>query len=186
MLVVIAIMAIMMASANVLFRSPVSKAGEPSARLARCVELARSTAVASNRTVALRFEPRQSNQRDTVLRFLWKRPGAPPAAKLEEFRRPEKFTDVAIVTGIDLGKGSAPTGTRELAPEESLLFTTDGQALIGTGSAPAFPTPSDKLERSIDIGIQSTSGGKIISPLSRDVAIVRIQPASGTAIALQP
>ncbi len=186
MLVVISIMMILMASSSVLLKSPVSKAGEPSARLARCIEMARATAVAANRTVVLRFETPVGRERDLTLRFYSYRPGLSSDAKPEQFRRAERFTDIRIASGIDLGTAAKKfTGTHELADGESIVLTTDGQTLIGTGTE-GLPTVADDLVPMIDVGLQATVSGKVIDSVRRDVAIVRIQPASGTATALQP
>jgi prepilin-type N-terminal cleavage/methylation domain-containing protein len=193
MLVVIAIIVILMGASNVLIRTPMSSAGEPASRMVRCIEMARAKAVASNRNVALRFDPQTSDNREMVIRFLWARPGQTAFTLKEmEFRRAERFPniviskDVVIPDGMD---GSGGTGgvlpARHLEPGESLVMTPDGQILLGTGSS-GFPVSSDQLEPIINLGVQPTIAGRVLTSARRDVAIVQIQCASGTARVIQP
>lgn len=185
MLVVMAIMLVLMASSSVLIESPVSKAGEPSARLARCIDMARATAIASNRTVALRFDPQLDGERDLVMHFLWTRPGAAVTGEPDEFRRPETFTNIALSDSVAIKDRTVEPGIHKLAPGEAIVLTTDGQALVGTGEE-GFPEAEDELRAGIELGIQATAGGKARGRLENDVAIVSIRSASGTAIAIQP
>lgn len=185
MLVVMAIMLILTASSSILFEAPVSKAGEPSARLARCIDMARATAIASNRTVALRFDPQPSGGQELVLRFLWVRPGVAPVGAPNQFRRPEYFNNIALSNSVAIQGRVVDPEVHKLAAGESIVLTTDGQALLGTGKD-GFPKAEDELRRGIELGIQATAGGKVRGRLEKDVAIVSIRSASGTAIAIQP
>lgn len=195
MLVVIAIIFVLIGASNVLFRIPVSRAGEPATRMLRGIEMARAKAVASNRSVAIRFEKQAEGSRELVMRYLWARPGQ-TASKLKEleFRRAERFQDIMISKDVEIPNGknsSDPTAgslpVRQLEPGESLVMTPDGQMLHGKeSSGNAFPVPSDQLEPVIAIGIQPTIGGRVVDSVRRDVAIVQIQCASGTARVIQP
>jgi hypothetical protein len=185
MLVVMAIMLILTASSSVLFDAPVSKAGEPSARLARCIDMARATAIAANRTVALRFDPQPVGGQDLVLRFLWARPGAATAGAPSQFRRAEYFPNIALSDSVAIRGRIVEPDIHKLAAGESIVLTTDGQALVGTGKD-GFPKAEDELRQGIELGIQATAGGKPRARLGKDVAIVSIRSASGTAIAIQP
>lgn len=193
MLVVMAILLVLMGASNVLFRMPMSSAGEPAARLVRCIEMARAKAVAANRNVAVRFEPQAAGSRELVLRFLWTRPGQ-AAAKLKdlEFRRAERFSNILISKDVVVPDGKEPSGpaggalaARFLVPGESLVITPDGQVLLGTGDS-GFPVPADQLDPVIHLGVQPTIAGRVVDSVRRDVAIVQIQCASGTARVIQP
>lgn len=190
---VIAIIMILMGASNVLIRTPMSSAGEPAARMVRCIELARAKAVASNRNVALRFEPQTADSRELVIRFLWARPGQTTFTLKEmEFRRAERFPniviskDVVIPDGINRSGGvDGALAARHFEPGESLVMTPDGQILIGTGSS-GFPVSADQLNPIINLGVQPTIAGRVVDSGRRDVAIVQIQCASGTARVIQP
>lgn len=186
MLIVIAIIMVLMAASNVLFSSPMSKAAEPAARLARCIEVARAQAIATNRNVALRFDVQQADRKELVLRFLWARPGEPVGSAKLEYRRPERFTNLMIAKASELGKvaENLPAG-HDLVKGESLVLTTDGQVLLGTGEA-GFPATSEELQQLIHVGVQPTIAGKVVAAAERDVAIVQVQCASGTARMIQP
>ena len=194
MLVVLAIITLLMAASNVLIRSPRSKAGEPAARLARCIEFARAQAVAGNRKVAVRFDPQPSGERELVMRFLRSRPGEATDEEIREFRRPERFQDIRIskevvIASASNGKGQSAADSHQdshaLGEEESLVITPDGQVLLGKGGK-GFPEAADQLEKVIRLGVQPTVGGRVVPALKRDVAIVQIQCASGTSRVIQP
>jgi prepilin-type N-terminal cleavage/methylation domain-containing protein len=190
MMVVIAIMVILVSGSNVLFRQTMSKAVEPAGRIARCIEMARATATASNHLVAIRFDPPESGERELVMRFFWMRPGQPDGDEVEEFRRPEKFKDLVISSDVKLpiaDAGATPDAltAHNLAADESLVITTDGQVFVGT-QGPGFPVPAAQLEAAINLGIQPTIGGRVVDSVKRDIAIVQIQCATGTTQIMQP
>lgn len=187
MLFVIAIMTVLMGAGNVLFHSPISKAAEPAARLARCIEMARAQAIATNRNVALRFDEPQADKRELVLRFMWSRPGETVAAGAkQEYRRPERFADMVIAKSSSLpGLSNGLPAAHDLAAGESLVITTDGQVLLGSGTT-GFPVAADELQPLIHLGVQPTVAGKVVPSVANDVAIVQIQCASGTARIMQP
>ncbi len=187
MLIVIAIMTVLMGASNVLFHSPISKAAEPAARLARCIEMARAQAIATNRNVALRFDEPEADKRELVLRFLWSRPGETVAAGTkQEYRRPERFPDMIITKSSSLqGLSAGLPAAHDLADGESLVLTTDGQVLLGTGTT-GFPVVADELQPLIHLGVQPTIAGKVVAAAASDVAIVQVQCASGTARVMQP
>jgi prepilin-type N-terminal cleavage/methylation domain-containing protein len=193
MLVVMSIIVVLMGASNVLFRMPMSSAGEPAARMVRCIEMARAKAVASNRNVAIRFDAQAAGSRELVLRFLWARPGQTASTLKElEFRRAERFSNIVISKDVVIPDGKETSGSaggalsaRHLAPGESLVITPDGQVLLGTGSS-GFPVPADQLDPVINLGVQPTIAGRVVDSVRRDVAIVQIQCASGTARVIQP
>jgi len=193
MLVVIVIISMLLAASNVLFHSPASKAGEPAARMARCLGLARAQAVAANRKIAIRFDKQQPGSRELVMRFLCSQPGQSAAADVREFRRPERFEDIIISKDVVIPPNPRhPAATvadappaRFLTDGEALVIDTDGQVLLGTGNQ-GFPAAADHLEPSIRLGIQAAIGGRVVAATSHDVAIVEIQCASGTSRVLQP
>jgi prepilin-type N-terminal cleavage/methylation domain-containing protein len=192
MLTVMAIISLLMAASNVLFRSPGSRAVEPAVRMARCIELARAQAVANNRSVAIRFDAQVVGSREWVLRFLENRPGR-SADQIKEFRRPERFQDIVIAKDIVIAprRGQAdlpapePSAMHDLAPAESLVINSDGQVLPGTGTT-GFPVAAEQLVPIIQLGVQPTRAGKVVAADKRDVAIIQIQCATGTARVLQP
>jgi hypothetical protein len=193
MLVVIAIILILIGASNVLFQAPVSRAGEPATRMVRCIEMARAKAVASNRNVALRFDDPAAGSRELVMRYLWARPGQTAATLKElEFRRAERFQDIVISGDVWIPDDKQASGStvgapsaRHLEPGESLVMTPDGQILRGTGST-GFPVAADQLDPAITIGVQPTIAGRVVESVRRDVAIVEIHCASGTARVIQP
>ncbi len=193
MLVVLAIIMALMSASNVLFRTPMSSAGDPATRIVRCIEMARAKAVASNRQVAIRFDAQPAGNRELVLHFLWTRPGQTVTTPKElEFRRVERFPNIQISKDIVIQEGEEPFGSTgqaltacDFAPGESLVVTPDGQILLGEGSS-GFPNPADELKSVINLGIQPTIGGRVVDSVRRDVAIVQIQCASGTARVIQP
>jgi hypothetical protein len=83
------------------------------------------------------------------------------------------------------GSAAGALAARHLAPGESLVITPDGQVLLGSGSS-GFPVPSDQLDPVINLGVQPTIAGRVVDSVRRDVAIVQIQCASGTARVIQP
>lgn len=193
MLVVIAIIVVLIGASNVLFQSPVSRAGEPANRMVRCIEMARAKAVASNRNVAIRFDEQAAGSRELVMRHLWARPGQTASTLKElEFRRAERFLDIVISGDVVIPEGEDPSfsaggapSARHLEPGDSLVMTPDGQILRGTGSS-GFPVVADQLDPAIAIGVQPVIAGRIVKSVRRDVAIVEIQCASGTARVIQP
>ena len=193
MLVVIVIISMLLAASNVLFHSPASKAGEPAARIARCIELARAQAVATNRKIAIRFDQQRPGSRELVMRFLCSQPGRTATPGTREFRRPERFEDILISKDVVIPPNPRhPASTvpdalpaHFLTEGEALVITTDGQVLLGTGNE-GFPVAADHLEPSIRLGIQAAIAGRVVAATSRDVAIVEVQSASGTSRVLQP
>ena len=193
MLVVIAIIMLMLMASTVLMRSPGSKAGEPAVRIMRSIELARAQAVATNRQVAIRFEPQVAGSRELVMRFLRNRPGQAASSKLDEFRRPERFSDLSLAKGLVIAPTPKrpdipvldPQSTHELVAGEALVITADGQVLLGTG-ATGFPVAAEQLEPVIQIGLQPTIGGKVLPVTQRDFALVLVKCATGTARVIQP
>ena len=183
LLSVMAIVSLLMAASSALFRTTGSRAGEPALRMARCIELARAQAVASSQRVAIRFQRNEGGE--LVMHFLRSRPGlAGGAAK--ELRRPERFADVVLAAGLTSPKLLANSQhSHPLAAEESLVITADGQVLLGTG-ARGFPEPAAQLLPSIHLGVQPTRRGQVVAAEQRDVAIVQIQCASGSARVLLP
>jgi prepilin-type N-terminal cleavage/methylation domain-containing protein len=180
LLAVIAIITVLMTAATSLVGSAASKSGEPASRIARSVEMARAQAVAGNRSVALRFE--RNGEREVALRFLRTRPGQ-AAGQVSELRRAERFLDLAVPAEVELelpGEAPAEGAVHELQPEESLVINPDGQVFVGTGSS-GFPVASDRLLPFIHIGVQPTRGGQVVAATRRDVAVVQVQCATGTA-----
>jgi len=192
MLAVMTIIMLLMAASNVLFRSPGSRANEPAARMARCLDLARAQAVANNRSVAILFDKQEEGSRELVMRFVENRPGK-KGTSTQEFRRPERFQDIMIAKDIVIaprrGQSAVPaTQTQEahpLVPGESLVINSDGQVLVGTGES-GFPVAADQLVPLIQLGIQPTRGGKVSATAKQDVAIVQVQCAAGSSRVIQP
>ena len=190
LLTVIAIMSVLLAlGAGALFSSAGSRTSEPALRMARCIELVRAQAVASNRSVAIRFEPPALGASELVMRFEEYWPGL-TAGQTLEFRPPERFREITIAPGVVIaprGGQSPPTSAamHDLAPEESLVINTDGQVLLGTGTT-GFPVAAGQLVPSIHLGIRPTRGGQVMAAEQSDVAIVQIQCATGTARVIQP
>ena len=183
LLAVMAIIALLMAASSALFRATGSRAGEPAARLARCIELARAQAVANNQRVAIRFVRNDSGE--LVMRFLRSRVGQ-AAAQLKDFRRPERFADVVIAPGLACPRqASDAPESHALASEESLVITADGQVLLGSGTN-GFPAAAAQMVPAIHLGVQPTRRGQVAAADRRDVAIVQIQCATGTARVLLP
>lgn len=183
LLAVMAIVTVLMTAASSMLRSVGSRSSEPAARIARAVEMARAQAVAGNRSVAIRFEA--SGTRELVMRFLRSRPGQ-AANQAQELRRPERFLDLSI--SPDIAHPNLPSGESEshdLKPEESLVIDPDGQVRVGTGTS-GFPVASAKLLPLIHIGVQPTRAGKVVPAVKRDVAIVQVQCATGTARVVSP
>ena len=190
-LTVMAIITLLMAAASGLLDSAVSKSGEPAARIARGVEFARAQAVARNRSVAIRFERpedrvgRHTSGNEMVMRFLWKRTGQ-TTDQATELRHAERFNNIMIspeVVRTWLPEESL--ASHRLAADESLVVTADGQVFVGTGKQ-GFPEVSDELYPLIHVGVQPTREGRVVPSERRDVAIVQIQSATGTARVTQP
>jgi len=190
LLTVIAIMSVLLAlGAGALFRSAGSRTSEPALRMARCIELVRAQAVASNRSVAIRFEPPALGSSELVMRFQEYWPGL-TAGQTLEFRPPERFREITIAPGVVIpprAGQSPPTSAamHDLAPGEMLVINTDGQVLLGTGTT-GFPTAAGQLVPTIQLGIRPTRGGQVMAAEQADVAIVQIQCATGTARVIQP
>jgi prepilin-type N-terminal cleavage/methylation domain-containing protein len=185
LLVVMTIISLLMAASGALFRASGSRSVEPAARMARGIELARAQAVAYNRNVAIRFERIDGDTHELVMRFLWSRPGQ-AADQVKEFRRPERFPEMVISPDIARSRQVAETlPSHELAPNEALVINADGQVLLGSGST-GFPEAADELVPSIRLGVQPTRGGRVVAAGRRDVAIVQVQCASGTARVVAP
>lgn len=183
LLVVIAIISMLMVAASSLLRSTGSKSGEPAARIARAIEMARAQAVAGGRNIALRFD-HQTGQRDSILRFIQVRPDG--TGELMETRRGEVFRDIIVSPTVEpAGLPQAPEGAHLLADGEALVFNADGQVFVGTGDT-GFPVAAGQLAPVIHIGVQPTRGGKVLEALRHDVAVVQVQGATGTARVLQP
>ncbi|MCX6875599.1 MAG: prepilin-type N-terminal cleavage/methylation domain-containing protein [Verrucomicrobia bacterium] len=183
-LVVMTIMSLLMAASSALFHSSFSKSSEPAARLARGIELARAQAVAGNHSVAIRFE--FLDEREMVMRFLRCNSGCGGQATVTELRRPERFLDITIAPGLARSRGAAdPRSTHELAVNEALVITSDGQVLLGTGTR-GFPEAAEQLVPVINLGVQPTHAGRVAPGVPHDVAIVQVQCATGTARVLPP
>lgn len=191
LLAVIAIMLILLQAAAVLFRSPISKAAEPAARISRSIALARATAVASNSKVILRFGQETAGLNgELVVRFYKIRTGLTAKEDLEEFRRAEHFPniDLAELPGLteNSGGGASPGESPSfLALDESLVFTADGQVMRGTGET-GVPATNEQLENGISIGVQPTVAGIVVKSVEEDVAMVKIQCATGTSRVIKP
>jgi prepilin-type N-terminal cleavage/methylation domain-containing protein len=186
LLVVMTIISLLMAASGALFRASGSRSVEPAARMAHGIELARAQAVAHNRNVAIRFERVDGDTHELVMRFLWMRPGQ-AADQVKEFRRAEHFPELAIAPDIARPQQQATETlpSHALAPAESLVITADGQVLLGTGTS-GFPLAADELLPSIRLGVQPTRGGRAVAADRRDVSIVQVQCASGTARVTAP
>ena len=183
LLTVMAIVSLLMAAAGGLLGSSGSKSAEPAARIAGSIKFARAQAVAKNRSVAIRFE--RGDKREMTMRFLWLRAGQDTEQVLE-LRRPELFENIMISPEVPRAYLPAEqTASHRLAESESLVVTADGQVFVGTG-AKGFPEASDELVPAIYLGIQPTRDGRVVSNSKRDVAIVQVQCATGTARVTKP
>ena len=183
LLTVMAIVSLLMAAAGGLIGSSGSKSAEPAARIAGSIEFARAQAVARNRSVAIRFE--RVDTRELVMRFLWTRAGQ-SGDQVAELRRPERFQNIMIAP--DVPRTYLPSesmASHRLAETESLVVTPDGQVFVGTGNK-GFPVAADELSPMIHLGIQPTRDGRVVATTKRDVAIVQVQSATGTARVTRP
>lgn len=186
-----AIMMILLQASTVLFRSGVSKSAEPAAHISRSIALARATAVALNSKVIMRFgQQAPGSKSELVLRFYRIRSGLTADKDLEEFRRAERFPNIVLakISGLEntSGEGTPPDeDSTFLVAGESLVFTADGQVMRGTGET-GVPTTSEQLANGISIGIQPTVAGNVVKSVEKDVAVVRIQCASGTSRVIYP
>jgi len=183
LLTVMAIISVLMAASGTLFRAVGSKASEPAARMARGIELARAQAVANNISVAIRFVRGDSGE--LVMRFMRQRPGQ-TAVQVKDFRRPERFAQIKLAPNLSCPRSAAnPQESHALTAEESLVITADGQVMLGTGQS-GFPVAGEQLLPAIHLGVQPTRAGQVIASERRDVAIVQIQCATGSARVLSP
>ena len=183
LLAVIVIVSLLMAAASGLLGSAGSRSMEPAARIAHGIEYARAQAVAKNRDVAIRFD--WIDNRELAMRFLWTRPGQ-AATEVAELRRSERLMNIVISPAL-APRNPVPDGlpAHHLAADESLVVSPDGQVFVGTGSR-GFPVADDELLPVIYVGVQPTRDGKVIPSEKRDVAIVQVQCATGTARVMQP
>lgn len=180
---VLAIMMLLLAAMGGLIEGSQSRALEPAARIARAVEYARAQAVARNRSVAIRFD--WIDNRELAMRFLWQRPGQ-AEAQVTELRRAERLMNVVISPAVvPANAGGTGLPSHALAAGESLVVTADGQVFVGTGGR-GFPVASDALLPMIFLGVQPTRDGKVVPAEKRDVAVVEVQCATGTARVMPP
>jgi hypothetical protein len=179
LLTVMVIVMVLMAITNSLISGTGSRSIEPAARIARGIEFARAQAVARNRSVAVRFD--WIDNRELAMRFLWTRPGQ-SADQVAELRRPERLLDVVISPRLAPREPGADSRlpAHHLATDESLVVRPDGQVYVGTGNR-GFPVATDELRPIIYVGVQPTRNGKVVPAEKRDVAVVQVQCATGTA-----
>lgn len=182
LLTVLAIVMVLMTAMGGLWGGSGSRALEPAVRIARAVEFARAQAVARNRSVAIRFD--WIDNRELAMRFLWLRPGA-STTEVVELRRAERLRNMLISPKLVPAGPAAGLPSHALAADESLVISADGQVYVGTGSR-GFPVVGDELLPLIYLGVQPTRDGRVVSAEKRDVAIVQVQCATGTARVMQP
>lgn len=183
LLTVIAIISILMTAATGLWNETGSRSAEPAARIAKAIEFARAQAVARNRSVAIRFE--WIDNRELAMRFLWTRPGQ-EAGQVAELRRSERLRDMVISPLLAPRTTTQdPLPAHHLAADESLVVTADGQVFVGTGSK-GFPVAAEVLQPVIYVGVQPTRDGRVVPAEKRDIAVVQVQCATGTARVMTP
>lgn len=183
LLAVMVIVSLLLAAASGFLGSAAPRSTEPAATIAHGIEYARAQAVAKNRSVAIRFD--WIDNRELAMRFLWTRPGQ-ATTEVTELRRSERLMNIVISPKLAPRNGVPEVlPAHHLAADESLVVSPDGQVFVGTGSR-GFPVATDELLPVIYVGVQPTRDGKVIPAEKRDVAIVQVQCATGTARVMPP
>lgn len=186
LLAVMTIAAILMGVAVRSIRPPVSRAGMAASQLLRGLDLARATAMAGNRTVWVHLAPDPSAPENLVVRFHRSRDGSGAPAAMGEFRRPERFDNLAVSNEVpDFVERPHPNGAVRLEAGAWVVFQADGQAYPGA-TQDDFPAASATLAPVIEIGLQATNRGTVTKATGRDAAVVHLHGATGASQVFEP
>ncbi len=185
MLVVVSIIVLLLGMTGTALMQRGSRAVPAGATLGSSLDLARSRAVALNRTVWVTIAPDPENPEDLELRFFGQeRTGAddPPVA---EFRRPVKLEQMILRSDLPpFGDRLRVAAKFPLTEGATVTFRPTGEAHL-SGGASGFPEAPDTVERLLEIGIQATRGepGR---PVEKDFAAVQLSGLSGQSIVHAP
>lgn len=186
LLAVMTALALLLGLAARSIRPPVSRSTMAAGQLARAFDLARSHALARNRTVWVHLTTEEAAPYDLAARFFASRDGSRDAAAVAEFRRPLRMRDLLVAADVrDLVERPDPRGTVRVEPGDWLVFKPDGQAYAGANDTD-YPAAADSLAPVLEIGLRSTARGQVTKSTERDVAVVHLHGATGTSQVYEP
>jgi prepilin-type N-terminal cleavage/methylation domain-containing protein len=185
MLVVVAIIVLLLGISGTALMQRGSRSVPAGATLGSSLDLARSRAVALNRTVWVTIAPDPEHPEDLELRFFREdRPGADDRP-VSEFRRPVKLEQMILKSDLPpFGDRRRVAAKVPLTQGATVTFRPTGEAHLSGGTG-GFPEVPDTVEGLLEIGIQATRGepGR---PVEKDFAAVQLSGLSGQSIVHAP
>lgn len=185
LLAVIAIISTLLALGGSMLWQGRSRSAPAGATLASCIDLARSQAVARNRTVWLRIAPDRKDPENLEMRFFRDDPREAAGDDPLEFRRPVRLEQMMIQQDLpDFGDRPEVDMPITLTEGGTLVIRPGGEIRLLPDTA-GFPEAPASLVGRLEIGLQATRGGRA-HPVKGDAVAIQIQGLSGVPVLYKP